>query len=144
MEFNAKKLLLSMYETVPVAIPCPEFPFTSARTYTSGPFGGFVYVRADVKGNSGHGIATGTVSYMDNSSFFSLNSMTLNSKGTAATPDGYYWFSVGQHTLLAKYGGDFSFNQSSGSVNFTIAQASTTTSLTVPPKGIIQGTSTID
>src|SRR5947199_10402267 len=42
MEFNAKKLLLSMCETVPVAIPCPEFPFTSARTYTNPPNGPLV------------------------------------------------------------------------------------------------------
>ena len=94
-----------------------EFPFTS------GVFGSFVYLRADVAGQSGHGIPTGTVTFND--TFGAIpggNTFTLNGKGNTANPNGIFTFDSGTHTISATYNGDPSFSQSSTtqSQTFTI------------------------
>jgi subtilase family serine protease len=79
---------------------------------TNVPFGSFVYLRADVKGVSGQGVPTGTVTFSD--TFGAIpggNSFPLNSQGNTANPNGVA-FDSGTHTLSASYGGDVSFNPS--------------------------------
>jgi Pro-kumamolisin, activation domain/Bacterial Ig-like domain (group 3) len=82
--------------------------------FTSGPFGSFVYLRADVAGKSGFGVPTGTVTFSD--TFGAIpggNSFTLNSEGNTANPNGIFTFDTGTHTISASYSGDPSFNSSS-------------------------------
>ena len=125
--------------SVPVTIN-PEPSSTSATVlsadatgkpipFTAGPYGTFVYLRADVKGQSGFGVPTGDVSFSDNTAFVDLEG--LNSQGNTNTPHGIFTFAPGSHAITATYEGDFSFDPSTSSpaVNFTIAKASTTTSL---------------
>ncbi|HEX4485151.1 MAG TPA: Ig-like domain repeat protein [Terriglobales bacterium] len=98
--------------------------------FTGGPFGSFVYPRADVSGHSGHGIPTGAVDFLDAGNI--VLSLPLNSEGNTAPPNGSEDIPPGVHTYTANYSGDASFNPSvSPNVNFTITLAATSTALTV-------------
>jgi pro-kumamolisin-like protein len=94
-----------------------------AIPFTGGPFGSFVYVRADVSGLSGQGSPTGTVTFTD--TFGVLpggGTFALNSTGNAANPNGIT-FDAGPHSIKATYapGADLSFQASASSAqNFTI------------------------
>jgi hypothetical protein len=92
--------------------------------FTSGPFGSFVYTRADVAGTSGYGSPTGTVTFTDafGTIPYSPTTYTLNSEGNAAPPNGIYNFDAGTHTISASYSGDATFNPSNGTQtqSFTI------------------------
>jgi hypothetical protein len=96
--------------------------------FTTGPYGTFVYVRADVVGQSGNGNATGTVTMKDNGAAITGSPFTLNSQGNTATPNGIFTFVGGQHTITATYSGDASFTAGpAASASFTITPAVTTT-----------------
>jgi hypothetical protein len=91
--------------------------------FTGGPFGSFVYVRADVSGQSGYGAPTGTVTFTD--TFGAIpggNTFTLNSEGNTANPNGVFIFDTGTHSITANYSGDPSFSPSTSAppVTFTI------------------------
>lgn len=107
----------------------------SGRPLTSPfPFGSLVFVRADVAGSSGKGIATGSVTFTDtfgpipstnpqvNPPVQVLSNPPLNSQGNTSIGDGIISFDAGTHTISASYGGDFSFSPSSSTspVTFTI------------------------
>lgn len=127
----------------------PNFTF---QPFSSGPYGSFVYLRADVKSSSGFGIPEGEIEFFDGGNLI-LNPpglFFLNSEGNTATPNylnspfghgvtGLFSFATGQHSITADYsGGDGSFQPSNSSpVNFTIQQAPTTTSVaaTGAPQG---------
>jgi Bacterial Ig-like domain (group 3) len=80
---------------------------------TSVPFGSFVYVRADVRGTSGEGTPTGTVTFTDSlEAIPGGGSFLLNSEGDTANPNGIA-FDTGTHVISAAYLGDASFNGSS-------------------------------
>jgi hypothetical protein len=97
--------------------------------FTSGPYGGFVYVRADVVGQSGNGTATGTVTIKDNGTPITGSPFALNSQGNTATPSGIFTLGSGPHTITATYSGDASFNAGpAGSTAVTITPAITTLS----------------
>ncbi len=97
---------------------------------TGDPYGSFVYLRADVTGQSGVGYATGSVNFTDNAANVMGNPYALNSQGNTVTPNGLFSFSPGQHSIVANYGGDPDFSASSSpAVGFTITQASTSTAL---------------
>ena len=102
---------------------------------SGGPYGSFVYLRADVAGQSSQGTPTGQVSFMDGTNLIGFYS--LNSQGNTATPNflnspnggtptGLYTLSPGAHTITADYPGDASFNPSNSSpVSLTVTQAAT-------------------
>jgi hypothetical protein len=91
--------------------------------FTTGLYGTFVYIRADVTGQSGNGTATGAVTIKDNGAAIDGNPFPLNSQGNTATPDGIFTLPAGQHTITASYGGDASFKASpDASTNITITQ----------------------
>jgi hypothetical protein len=100
--------------------------------FTTGPYGSFVYLRADVKGQSGFGTPTGNVSFLDGVASVPGDPYNLNSQGNTATPNGVFTFGAGSHSVTATYNGDPSFNASppSPSVNFTITPASNTATIT--------------
>jgi Pro-kumamolisin, activation domain/Bacterial Ig-like domain (group 3) len=101
--------------------------------FTTGPYGSTVYLRADVSGNSGHGVPTGTVTFKDNGAAISgIPPLTLNSQGNVLPTDPTFNFTVGTHPITGAYNGDPSFNAStSSSASFTITQAPFTMSLNV-------------
>jgi subtilase family serine protease len=91
--------------------------------FSGGPFGSFVYLRADVAGKSGVGIPTGSVSFLDQTSpIVGASSLALNSEGNTASPNGILTFDAGTHAISASYSGDTSFNPSTSSppISFTI------------------------
>jgi len=115
----------------------PSFNF---QTFTSGPYGSFLYLRADVVGNSKQGTATGSVNFLDGAN--SIGVFLLNSQGNTATPNylnspiggppsGFFTLTVGSHSLTANYFGDNSFNSSvSPPLSLSITPAATTISVT--------------
>ncbi|MGA6951473.1 MAG: protease pro-enzyme activation domain-containing protein [Candidatus Sulfotelmatobacter sp.] len=101
----------------------------NAIPFTGGPFGSFVYLRADVAGKSGYGTPTGSVTFADTfgqipgGNVFPLNDGNqINNGANTATPNGVFTFDTGAHTISASYSGDNSFNPSSTtqSQSFTI------------------------
>jgi hypothetical protein len=97
--------------------------------FTTGPYGTFVYLRADVHGNSGYGTPTGSINFYDGGSY--SQSFLLNSEGNTVTPDGIFTFNVGPHPLVAAYSSDASFSASSSApVPFTITSGPTTVAVT--------------
>ncbi|HKW16937.1 MAG TPA: Ig-like domain repeat protein [Terriglobales bacterium] len=110
---------------------------TALVPFTGGPYGSLVYIRADVAGTSGVGVPIGSVDFMDGSS--SLGGLNLNAQGNTATPNAYFNFTTGSHSVLAHYRGDQSFNISeSAPATFSITPA-TTLSLLSPVSGVVQG-----
>jgi len=102
------------------------------------PFGSLVFVRADVAGQSGHGIPTGTVTFTDtcgganscplpsnnaqiNPPVAVSSSPSLNSQGNTSIGDGIISFDAGNHSISGAYSGDQSFNAtSSAPLTFTV------------------------
>ncbi|MGH9712563.1 MAG: Ig-like domain repeat protein [Candidatus Acidiferrales bacterium] len=106
--------------------------FTLPVPFTSGPYGTPVFVAADVVGQSGNGIATGSVTFTDTlagvPSGVPGNPFVLNGGGTTFTPNGIPPFSPGQHSITAAYSGDASFkpsNNNASPLSFTITKAAT-------------------
>jgi Pro-kumamolisin, activation domain/Bacterial Ig-like domain (group 3) len=107
--------------------------------FTTGPYGSFVYPRADVAGQSGHGTPTGAAQFLDNGTPFLT--LSLNSQGNTAPPSGVFTLAPGGHAITAMYLGDFSFNQSTSTpVNVTITQANTTTTAYSASNSVLHGT----
>jgi hypothetical protein len=122
---------------------------------TTLPFGTAILVRADVLGVSGHGAATGMVTFTD--SFGSLpatisnpvlNPVSLNSQGNTSIGAGVINFDAGSHSISASYAGDpsFSVSNSTQPVTFTIqpgfAGVSGPTDVSVTSPGM-SGTTTV-
>ena len=106
--------------------------------FTTGPYGSFVYLRADTGGQSGYGTPLGSITFTDSGGFIFPGPYALNRAGNTATPNGIFTFPVGSHSITASYFGDSSFLGSSSSpVPFTITPASTTTAMTAT--GATQG-----
>jgi hypothetical protein len=100
-------------------------PFTSAQ------YGSYMYLQANVSGQSGYGTPRGTVQFLDNGNSFV--GQQLSTSGIAATPSGVFTLGVGTRSLTANYVGDSSFNPStSTATSVAITQATTTTSLELP------------
>jgi len=83
--------------------------------FTSGTFGSFAYLRADVTGQSGQGRPTGTVTFSDTfaAPIPGGSTFPLNNQGNTANPNGIFTFDAGAHTISASYSGDSSFSPSS-------------------------------
>jgi hypothetical protein len=122
------------------------------------PFGSFVFVRADVVGQSGQGTPSGMVNFVD--TFGTLpgaifnpvaNPVALNSQGNTSIGAGVINFDAGSHSISATYqpgSTDLSFTTSSSiqPVTFTIqpgfAGVSGPTNVTISSPGG-SGTSTV-
>ena len=62
-------------------------PFQGADLLADRGLGDFIYLRADVQGQSHQGFATGTVAFLDNGNAVSGGPFALNSEGnTSAIP----------------------------------------------------------
>jgi len=112
-------------ETSTTVLSVLGFTSTSQFNFTNGPFGSFVYLRADVTGKSGSGRPTGAVTFTDTfgaipgGGTFALNAGDPPTGGgpytggsDAATPNGVT-FDAGSHSVSASYAGDLSFGASS-------------------------------
>jgi hypothetical protein len=100
--------------------------------FTSGPYGTFMYLRADVAGQSGYGTPRGAVQFLDNGGVLNVNGQ-LDSTGSATTPNGVFTVGVGTRSLIANYTGEASFNPSTSSAtSVSITQATSTTTLRLP------------
>jgi hypothetical protein len=121
--------------------------FTSPIPFTSGPYGVPIFLRADVAGQSGNGIATGSVALTDTlagvPSGVPGNPFVLNGGGNTFTPNGILTFSPGQHSITAAYGGDASFkpsNNNASPASFTITPAATSVAAPFGNKTVNIGT----
>jgi hypothetical protein len=103
--------------------------------FSSGPYGSAVYLRADVSGNSGNGVPTGSITFLDGGKSISgIPALTLNSQGNVLPTNPTLTFTAGTHSITAGYSGDPSFNASTSPAgSFTITQALTTISFTSVP-----------
>jgi hypothetical protein len=129
------------YSTLPVIVNVnPESSTTTVSVltvnsqgnfvpFTGGPFGSFIYLRADVAGLSGYGTPTGSITFTDTfgaipgGGVYQLNGGDQpNSGAYTATPNGILNFNTGAHSISASYSGDNSFNSSTTtqSQSFTI------------------------
>jgi subtilase family serine protease len=116
-------------------------PRGNAIPFTSQTYGTPAYLRADVSGLSGHGVASGDVFFTDNGAGFDRTVYTLNSEGTASTAQGVFTIPAGQHALVANYTGDASFNASmSTAVQTTVTQAPTAAAVVSSSDSVAQGT----
>jgi hypothetical protein len=115
--------------------------YGNSTPFTSGPYGGsIVYLSAIVAGKSRQGVPTGSVSLTQTlngtTTNFPGNPYDLNSQALTMVPfpDYNYWaYSPGTYSMGASYSGDQSFNKSTASnVGFTITQAQTTTTMSIP------------
>jgi subtilase family serine protease len=122
------------------------------------PFGSFVFVRADVVGQSGQGTPTGMVNFVDSlgnlpGAIFNpvANPVPLNSQGNTSIGAGVINFDAGSHSISATYqpgATDLSFSTSKSTqpVTFTIqpgfAGVSGPANVTVTSPGA-SGTSTV-
>jgi subtilase family serine protease len=111
---------------------------------TTFPYGSPYILRADVTNGSGndcfnvssgnptYGCPTGEVAITGNSTPLAPGTFALNSEGY--TEDQAIELSAGSYTLSGSYGGDHSYNASSGTDAVTVSQApTTTTSVFNPP-----------
>jgi len=102
--------------------------------FSGGPYGSIVFLRADVAGQSGFGVATGNVNITDNNQAVPGNLFALNSQGNTLTPNSIDTFPVGPHTIRANYLGDPSFFPSTARpMTFLITEAPTHTTLSAKP-----------
>jgi len=111
--------------------------------FSSGPYGSPVYLRADVSGNSGNGVPTGTVTFKDNGAAITgIPALTLNSQGNVLPTNPTFTFTAGAHSVTGAYSGDPSFNPSTSSAaSFTITQAPTSVIWTdIPASTSLLGT----
>ena len=105
----------------------------NGNPFTGGPYGSFVYLRADVAAASGHGVPTGFLQFLDNTvpilgGPFGSSFWQLNSAGNTAAPNGIFSLAVGPNSVTASYGGDASFQQSTSLPTMvTMTQATTNT-----------------
>ena len=107
---------------------------------SSQPYGSPAYLRADVSGLSGHGLATGNVLFTDNGAGTNFGYFNLNSEATAATAMGLFTIPTGNNSIVANYSGDSSFTASaSASVPITVTKAPTTVGLVVSSNNVVQG-----
>jgi len=115
---------------------------TGYAPITSSPYGSFVYLSAGVAGASGAGLRpTGSIMFLDNGASIDGNPYLLNSSGGTLTLDGINSLSVGQHSIVASYSGDPSYNAgASAPASLVITKASTFLSL--DPKCVSSGTTT--
>lgn len=110
--------------------------------FSGGPYGSFVYLRADVRGKSGHGTATGFLNFNDSGAgVIGGNPYALNSQGNTATPNGMGTLVPGHHSIVAQYLGDNSFISSSSapSASIVITKAATSSALTANSTSIGTG-----
>ncbi|MFZ3218000.1 MAG: Ig-like domain repeat protein [Candidatus Acidiferrales bacterium] len=103
--------------------------------FSSGPFGSQVYLRADVSGNSGNGVPSGTVTFLDGGKAIAgIPALTLNSQGNVLPTNPTETFTAGTHSITASYGGDASFNASTApAASFSITQVSVAVGVIAPP-----------
>jgi trimeric autotransporter adhesin len=114
---------------------------------TAIPYGSYVFANAQIMGTAQgantQGAATGTVEFLDNGT--ALNSENIGLNNTATYPplnNNYPLFTVGAHSITAKYSGDTSFNASNSSAaTFTIVKAPTTTAALATPQTVNSETS---
>jgi hypothetical protein len=120
----------------------------NASPYSGGPYGAsVVHLRADVTGQSGQGVPSGTVNLTETqngtATNFAGNPYPLNSEGytMAPLPGGYYQaFTPGTYSFTGSYSGDVSFNPStSPPITFTVTRSPTTTTTNITPCSLQTG-----
>jgi subtilase family serine protease len=108
--------------------------------FNTQPYGNAAYLRADISSLSGHGLATGQVSFTDSAGL--VGTASLNSAGTAATAQGVFTIPAGHHSIVANYNGDPGLNAStSAAVDVTVTQAPTTAVVSSGSSTVTQGDS---
>jgi len=101
-------------------------------------YGTPIFLRADVRGASGFGAATGNVVFTDSRKV--LGALALNSQGNTATPFAITTFGPGRHNIVSSYSGDASFDASNAvPVFFEIVRAATAVNLTASATSVKQG-----
>ena len=114
----------------------------TAVAVSTAPYGSTFYIRADVAGKSGQGIATGNVDVTDNGGILGAGVSRLNSFGYTEVQNND--ITPGSHVFTASYVGDASFLASSSpaSASLTVTKGATTVSVT-PSATTINGNGTV-
>ncbi|MGH9546750.1 MAG: Ig-like domain repeat protein [Terriglobales bacterium] len=114
--------------------------FGNLDPITTQVYGNPTYLRSDVSGVSGHGVASGNVVFTYDGASIASTGFNLNSEGTATTAQGVFTIPAGQHSMVASYDGEAGLNASSSPpVNITVIKAPTSMTLIPSNPTVIQG-----
>jgi len=101
-----------------------SYNVTPVTNGTVGVYGFIFVLDVSIAGVSGQGVPTGSVTFTDQANGTTLGTANLNSEGVAEIQT--YAIMGGNHTIIATYSGDSSFNSSlSSSVSFSLTQGTT-------------------
>ena len=110
----------------------------TSTAVSSAPYGTVFYIRANVEGQSGQGIATGNVAITDNGTILGSGVYRLNSSGYTEAQNNS--IAPGSHSFAAAYSGDASFDASSApTAALTITRAPTAAAVTATPATVSIG-----
>jgi hypothetical protein len=133
-------------QSSPVPITVTAEPSATATSFLgvtpsgSAQYGSPIFLRADVRGSSGFGAATGSVVFTNNRNPVPGSPFALNSQGNVLTPLAFTTFAPGLHNIVSHYSGDASFNPSTAvPVSFEIVRAATGVNLTASSATVTQG-----
>lgn len=140
-------------ETSNVGISLYYFlPGSYTSGFTSAPYGSLLNIPTTVTGASSTGVPTGSLTFNLTRGTTALTplTVTLDGTGTGALVAGAGYSSLyvapnypaltpGNYTLTATYAGDASFNSSTGTATFTIAQQTPTVTLSSSATSIAPG-----
>jgi subtilase family serine protease len=115
-----------------------NFQTGATAPVTTVPYGTYLILSDSVAGASGQGIATGSVSLLDNGSGVYGGSFPLNSSATIQVDDPS--LPAGTNVLSSSYSGDPSFEKSTAAnVTVTVTKAATFSSVSVNKSSVSQG-----
>ncbi len=101
-----------------------SYNVTPVTNGTVGVYGFIFVLDVSITGVSGQGVPTGSVTFTDQATGTTLGTANLNSFDVAEIQT--YAIMAGNHTIIATYSGDSSFNSSlSSSVSFSLTQGTT-------------------
>ncbi|MFC6646322.1 Ig-like domain repeat protein [Granulicella cerasi] len=145
---------------VTIAKEASTVPLTLADFYngyvqtnvTSIPYGYLVDLYSTVASTSGYGIPSGTLTFAVSRNGAPLAPLTVTLDGTGTgsliasagyssllIAPNYSALSAGSYTVTATYSGDSTFNSSTGTISFVIAQQTPTITLALSPAAITSG-----
>lgn len=111
--------------------------------FTNQVYGSPIYLQTKVAGQSGVGIPTGGVTFVDTAQG-SFGTVQLDSGGTGTTQNLVQLINAGSHSITATYSGDASFKSAtSAPITFVLTPGLTTSVIEAPTGPLLVGTASV-